>query len=312
MLALHLTEIIGPIFIILLAGILSVRLRLFNKRAARGLSRLAYYIVLPAVLFFHLSRLSFSEVFYWPYILAYLLVSIILSLLTAFISKKVFQRNNAETIINVMACYHTNTAFIALPIFIMLFDSASPVASVIVLQTLFTVFIVTGLEMATGRIVRPYQWRLIPYVFIKNPITMASLLGVTVGALTLKIPTIMENTVGIISQSGTFLALFALGISLSKDSVPERGNRLEIGYLLLIKSVVHPLLGWIVGKFCFHLEVFWLTALVLMCAMPTAQNVFVFSQKFKVGTERSNVIVLLTTLVSFFSIILTLVLLSAN
>jgi predicted permease len=62
-----------------------------------------------------------------------------------------------------------------------------------------------------------------------------------------------------------------------------------------------------VGKYLFHLPPTWLVYLVLMSAMPTAQNVFIFSQKYRVGIERSNLLVFITTIISFVTINLILI-----
>ncbi len=182
-----------------------------------------------------------------------------------------------------MACSHTNSAFLALPLFLLLFNTSVPVAGIILLQIVFTLFILVGLEIATNQHHQRNQWLSLPLIVLKNPIIVSTLLGFTFSFFSFELPPIVNTLFSMLTPWASALALVALGISLHVRIGHLPRNNREIGYLVLMKSVVHPLLGYFIGKMLFHLDPFWLQALVLICGIPTAQNVFIFSQRYKVG-----------------------------
>ena len=63
-----------------------------------------------------------------------------------------------------------------------------------------------------------------------------------------------------------------------------------------IKLVVMPLIGWAVAHFVFGVSGVPLLGVVAMAALPTAQNVFLFSSKFKMPTELVQNVILVSSL----------------
>src|SRR5690242_6322767 len=96
-------EITTPVFLTVLAGFSCVQAKILTQKTTRVLSLIVFYFLLPATIFLHISKISLDELLQWSYILAYFISSIILTVLTIFISKQYFNRNNAEVVINVMA-----------------------------------------------------------------------------------------------------------------------------------------------------------------------------------------------------------------
>lgn len=291
-----------PILLIIMVGYIAAYTKLLSHGLAHKLSLFVFYLVLPVLLFFNIAKAPVASVLNWPYILSYLVVALILFTSTGLVSRYGFKRKSPDIIINIMACSHTNTAFLAVPLFLLLFNTSVPVASIILLQIVFALGFLIGLELCTHQHHQRNQWLALPLIVIKNPIILATLLGFLFSAFVVEMPEFIDQGFSLVSPWASGLALVALGISLNKRHGHIPRNHIEIGYLVLMKSVVHPMLGWLVGKYFFGLEPFWLQALVLICAIPTAQNVFIFSQRYKVGIERSNIIIIFTTLISFVTI----------
>ena len=126
-----------PIFIIIIAGYLIALFKLFDKDASQVLVSLVFYIIMPITLFLDIARLPISHTLKWDYMGAYFFTSIIVMLISVGMSRYLFARDRANLIINAMASTHTNTAYLALPLFLALFKKVSPVASIIIVQALF-------------------------------------------------------------------------------------------------------------------------------------------------------------------------------
>ena len=127
-----------PIFLIILIGYLLARFKLVKNDASDLLARLIFYFIMPITLFIDLARLPIHQVLSWPYLFSYFITSITLICITCIISCYVFQKKEIpDLVINAMATTQTNTAYLALPIFLLLFKTVVPVAGVIVVQAIF-------------------------------------------------------------------------------------------------------------------------------------------------------------------------------
>jgi malonate transporter and related proteins len=139
-----------PIFIIIIAGYLFALFNFFDKEASVVLIRLIFYIIMPITLFLDIAQLPISNTLRWDYMGAYFFTSIVVMLISIIMSRYLFARDRSNLIINAMASTHTNTAYLALPLFLLLFKTVSPVASIIIVQAVFNFFILLGMDVTTG------------------------------------------------------------------------------------------------------------------------------------------------------------------
>ena len=213
-----------------------------------------------------------------------------------------FKRKASDLVINAMAATQTNTAYLAIPISLVLFHTINPVAGIILVQIVFNFLVIFSLEYFSQK----HQYtmlQLIGVVLWRMPILMAIILGLIISLLHITLPAIVQATCLVVQRSAPFIALLVLGLSLSASrpsfTHKERG---EVGLLIVFKSFIHPLAALLVGWFIFHLPTFWLHSLVLMAAMPTAKNLYIFAKQYQVGESRANIIVVATTIVAMVMI----------
>lgn len=302
-----------PLFLILTLAILLGRCHFFKKHHADVITELVYYVVLPITLCWDLIRTPLSQAFYWPYLATYLSSACAIILAIILISWRYFNRDNSEIILNAMASYHANTAYLALPIFLLLFQQTAPVASIMVLQSFFTIVILFLLEQATLEKKQKQWWQQCLEIPFKNPLIIGIILGLALNLLQWPLPQFLQSTLRIVSQSATFLAIFALGLSLSTTwALPNKDECIEIGVLCFTKLCLHPLLAYSVGRFVFHLNTQWLLMVTLIAGMPTAKNVFIFANRYQVAEKRNSIVVALTTLLAFITLNLLLWVLNQN
>lgn len=292
-----------PILIIIFAGCGCRYFRLFDENATALLTRLLFYIVMPITLFIDIALLPIHDLLYWPYLAAYLVSSCIMimtSLLTSYYGLK---RKKADLVINAMAASHTNTAYLAIPIFLLLFHTFTPVAGAIVVQLFFNLIIIFCLETFSNPDAKQSIKLRVFNSFWKAPILIGILCGLIVSLIHFPLPTFIQSTCLTTQKAAPFIALFALGLSLiTTKSTFTRKDYGEIGLLVVLKNALHPIIAFFIGHFLFSLPIFWLRSLVLIAAMPTAKNLFVFAKQYRTGTQRASVIIVITTLISIISI----------
>jgi malonate transporter and related proteins len=292
-----------PIFIIIFSGYLASKFHAFDPSAANLLARLIFYIIMPITLFFDLAQLPIDQLLICKYMLAYFFSSLSIIAATIIISKYLFKRNIPNIILNSMAATHSNTAYIAIPLFLTLFKTIIPVASIIIVQTVFNFLIIFGLDISTNSQTKHGNHYKALLIIFENPILIGTLLGLCFSYFQIELPTVVHSTFSMVSQSAAFVALFALGLSLGNAKFEfAKKQKLEILVLIILKTIMHPIAAFMIGYYLLGLSGFLLTALTLMAAMPTAKNLFVFAERYQIGLERANIIILITTVLSIATI----------
>ena len=69
-----------------------------------------------------------------------------------------------------------------------------------------------------------------------------------------------------------------------------------------VKLVLHPILVYLVLSFVGNFDPLWVYTAVLLASLPTATNVFVIGQQYGVWQERASATILITTVISVFSV----------
>jgi malonate transporter and related proteins len=265
---------------------------------------LVFRVIMPITLFLDMSRLDLSHQFNSGFMLAYLVTSLVMMMLAWFAFKTIFSKNKSVCFLRAIAATHTNTAFIALPIFLLTFGTSLPVILVIAIQNIFLLGYLFYLDKQS---MSSSSW----YTPLQNPLLIGSALGFVFHLTHLNLPQVINQTFEWISKSTAFLALFSLGGSLYQSNVKlSQHFSKDMMLSLFLKTTIHPLLAYFIGKNLFHLKGFWLESLVLISAMPTAKLVFLLAKKYKIDQTFANWTVLLSTILTFIPISLILAIIS--
>jgi predicted permease len=152
---------------------------------------------------------------------------------------------------------------------------------------------------------------------VRNPVIMASLLGVAVSALGLRLPDVLAHSCDLLGSAAVPTALITLGLSLNarpaaagstelaantarpvRTKGAERTARAEVAVTVVLKTLVQPLIAFAVGGPLLHLPEHQLLAVVLCSALPTAQNAFIYAQQYGLDTRPARDAVVASTVVS--------------
>jgi malonate transporter and related proteins len=146
-------------------------------------------------------------------------------------------------------------------------------------------------------------------------VVSASLLGTLVTVAGLRLPDVVLRPLEILAGAAAPLALFALGMSLSGESVaapPRVASRApELSMVTVAKLVLQPLAAYAAARWLFNLHGVDLIAVTIFAGLPTAQNVFVYATQYNVPNGLSRDAVLVTSIFSLLSLSAILWLLSA-
>lgn len=141
-----------------------------------------------------------------------------------------------------------------------------------------------------------------------NPMAWAILLGALFSVMQLKLPAPIEKTVWMLAEAASPVALFTIGSVLARGQLQahERPQSVSgVWPIVILKLVVHPALIMLLGMLLMQLgaDLTWssLVALVLVAALPSASNVSLLAERFGADNLRIARIILITTVIAFFT-----------
>jgi predicted permease len=281
---------------VILAGYVVGRLGLLGEHAPHVLSRLAFYVLLPCLLFTVLSDADF-HVLFSSLLLVSLLAAIVSSTIFVLVAKFVWHREVSELVVGALGSGYVNANNIGIPVAFFVLGNAGYGAPIVLLQLLLYAPIaltILDVQQRGGRSV----WRILIQPF-RNPIIVGSVLGVVVSALGVTLPEQVMEPFRIIGAAAVPVTLIAFGISLHGPRPLAPGSpRREVLLASTLKLMVMPLAAWAIGHFVFALEGLDLFAVVVLAALPAAQNVFNYAQRYGRGVVMARDIVLITTVAS--------------
>jgi len=133
---------------------------------------------------------------------------------------------------------------------------------------------------------------------IRNPIIVAALIGVLLAVAPWQLPEVVFEPFRLVGAAAAPMALVAFGMSLAvRRPAGRRWISRELGLVMVLRAVVHPVLAAVVGH-ALGLDRPALLAVVTMAALPTAQNVLVYALQYGRGQALARDAGLATTLLT--------------
>ena len=311
----------GVVAVLTAVGFATAALLPGEARTMRaGLTPVIYYLTNPALMVVLVAGTDLGAVLgvYTPIALA---TAAMAGALFALYSGLVLRRGAARTAVGAMASSYVNAGNIGLPIALYAVGSAAPVVSVLLAQLL----VIAPLYLLVFSWATRPSRRAGPGAAIRtaapgrtststgrtivrsvaNPVTVGTAAGVLLSATGLEVPEVLWAPLEMLGQASVPLLLLLFGMGLHGQR-PFRNRALVPDVLggTLVKVVAMPVLAWAIGRFGFGLGGTELLGVVVMAALPTAQNVFLFSSQFRMPANAARDIILLSSFLSFPAVLL--------
>jgi malonate transporter len=283
--------------VVIAAGYLVARARVLGDNQAQvqfALSRLAFFVLSPSLLFTVLATANVHELF--SRVLAISAISAIAAIAAFFVVARVFwKRPLPEAVVGSAASGYLNANNIGLPVAVYVLGNAALSAPVILLQlVVLAPVILTALDISTSGRVSVRRILLQP---VRNPLIIGVALGVIVALLHVKIPVPVLAPFVLVGGAAVPVVLLSFGMSIHGQRLLEAGtNRRDVILASSLKLVFMPIVAWVLGHLVFGLNGTALFGVVLLAALPTAQNVFNYAQRYERGVTIARDTVLITTI----------------
>lgn len=299
-----LLEVIAPVFGIVALGFAAVRGGLLDAPGVRGLVAFVFNFALPVLLFRSMAGMEFPEHIPWSFLGAFYAASLATYALGMGVGRWAFRRPADEQAIYGMAASFSNTVFLGIPIVLTALgpSAALPVFLIIAFHSatfmpLTLALIHFGREGEGGD---PGAGSVLARVLLRDPIVMGILVGLAANLGGVGLPAWLDRLAELLASAAMPAALFAMGASLAghppgADGPPARA-------LAALKLVVHPLLVWVAAGPLLGLEGVWVQAAVLLAAMPTGVNVYLFGARHDAAASVAARTVLVASVASVVTI----------
>jgi hypothetical protein len=206
-----------------------------------------------------------------------------------------------------------NTGFMGVPLLIALLgaQASGPAILTILVDLLITTSLCVALSRLDGAGVHGAEvaaMNALKGVSV-NPMPWAIVLGGVASALHFEPVKPVAQTIGLLADSASPVALFTIGAVLARSQYVAALHEhapMPAGDFVpaaLVKLLVHPVLVWGIGRAVIAagvpLRPESLTVMVLVAALPSASNVALLAERFQADTGRIARIILLTTAAAF-------------
>ncbi|WP_419656494.1 auxin efflux carrier [Desulfosarcina variabilis str. Montpellier] len=289
-----------PVFALIGLGALLKQIHLTGEAFLRASDRLVYFIFFPAMLFWKIgsapaidkSAASLIGAAVCAVLTVYLISAICLKLfgISSFVAGSFSQ-----------SCYRFNTYAGMAVILNALGETGVARFGILIgfIIPIINVLAVSTLIWHSGRSIDTRERiRITLRALISNPLIIGCLAGMAYAQAIGEFPVFLDNTFRLAAMVALPLALLSIGGTLTLKTLTVHLNQAMIG--VIVKLLFLPLVGY------FFLRVFGASSLsfhvgMLFFALPTSPAIIVLSSQLNSDTEFASAAIVLSTLLSFFS-----------
>jgi predicted permease len=282
-------------------GWLVAHFRVLNADHRRMLSRLAFTVASPVLLFSLLSRADLSHLFSATLVVSALAIAIA-GLLYLLAARLLLGPGDLPgRVVSTLCAAYTNAGNLGLPVAAYVLGDMTWMAPILLLQVcILQPAALALLDLAAargeGRRLSPVRYLTLP---LRNPLTLGSIAGLLVNAFHVPVPGMLWPPIEMLAQVAVPAMLLAFGISLRLDPLPGRGPHVgELALVTPIKVLLHPAIAFALATWVFRLPMTDVLAVTVMAALPTAQNIYLIAGRYHVRTLLARDAIFISTIAS--------------
>jgi predicted permease len=297
-------NVILPVFALMALGNLAVRFRAFPSEGVRGLVMFVNNFATPCLLFRAMATSDFSTTFNWGVIVPFYVGAIVVFILGCLIASRVFKNRPGESVASGFSAFFTNTVLIGIPIMQRAYGPEALATAFSIIAFHASVLITLG--MLVMELVRrdgaPLHKALgvAAVRIVSNPLLWGIALGVVANLMQIKLIEPAEAFVNMMAAAVTPAALFGLGGALNDYRLSE--SWAQSLSMSLLKLLVQPAIAYVLMVPILHVDHEFARYGVLLAAMPSGINAYVFATYYNRGVNVATNTVLISTVLSVLTV----------
>jgi predicted permease len=297
-----------PFFALVLCGYVATRRSFLPQVAIPGLNTFVLYFALPCMLFRFGATTPIARLLSVGLVGVYAFCALVLVAFTVAVTRS--HRVDAnDAAFGALVAAFPNTGYMGVPLLVALLGDAAagPAIATILIDLVFT----SSLCIALSRLAQAgthgsaVAMRNALRGVVGNPLPWAIVAGMAVYGSGLAIPKPLMQTIGLLADAASPVALFTIGAVLARSQMVTTDRTPLVDYVpvAMKKLVLHPLLVYAFGRSAQDLGVpidpFALKVMVLVAALPSASNVATLAERYDAAAGRITRIILVSTALAF-------------
>lgn len=289
-----------PIFLMMFLGVILRKCYVIDERFASQMNQFVFKVALPVLLFEDLAQVDLQETWDTTFVVFCFIVTLVSICLMAFLSCFFKDRHLRGEFIQ--ASYRSSAALLGVALIQNIYGQSTMGALMIIgsvpLYNIAAVVVLSFFSQETS-IEKRDMWKQMIRGIIKNPIIIAIIIGLIWSLTDLKMPNILDKSISSLGVTATPLGLLAMGAKFHMKKAMEKIQPTLIASLMKLFGFCLIFLPVAIG-IGFRGE--QLIAIMIMLGSATTVSCFVMARNMGYEGVLSSNVVMLTTLLSGFSI----------
>ncbi|MEG2570760.1 MAG: AEC family transporter [Clostridia bacterium] len=289
---------VAPIFILVALGFLLTKLKVWNDDFLKLANRVCFTVFLPVMLFYNIYKSDFSRV--WsPRLIGFIIIAVTVLFAISCLIVPRFTKDGGRRGAIIQALFRGNYLLLGVPICQSMFGDAGGAAAAVAAAFIIPYFnILATVVLSIYSRDTKISLRAVILKIIKNPLIIASVLGMLAVAVGLSLPTVIDTVLLDIRGIGTPLSLLILGGDFKLREL--RGNLKPIiatsaARLILVPAVM------LTAAYALGFRGVELGVLVSVFGTPVAVSSYVMTHEMRGDYVLAGQLIVATTFGAMFT-----------
>jgi hypothetical protein len=300
-------NVVAPVFLLIALGYFVKRINVINENFVEITSKFVYSVSLPALVFINITEIDLSEAIDFNQII-YIYAATLFNFFIVWALSIPFIKDGKNLSVFVQGAFRSNFAIVGFAIVSKLFGSYALGKASLVLAFVLPLYNILAVIILTVplRKERKLNLKSTVYEIMLNPLIVAVIVGLLVSYFKIIIPSVINSTVGFLSELALPLALVGIGGSLNLQNIKKAQGLAFTSSV--IKVILVPLILTL-GAYYFGFRGIDFGIMFVLFASPTAIVSFIMAEAMGSNSKLAGNIVLISTVASVFTIAVGIVIL---
>ena len=298
---LYVFNVVLPVFLLIFIGYVAGRSDKLGINASIELNRFVVWLALPAQLFKFAANSGWQKLWQPGFITAFFLSCLIVFILVLMISWA-RSRDLAAASFNGLSASYSNTGYMGIPLCVLALGQEGLAPAIISTFIVFVMFALATVLIEIGIQSHKKSHEIVLSVIqslCTNPLLIAPVAGLLWASSGFNLYEPISQVISFLAAASTPCALVSIGLFLIQKSTTAPAQAWGIS---LAKLILQPLIAWVIAGPILGLSELWISAAVILSALPTGTGPFMLAQYYKADGSVISRVVLITTMCSLLTI----------
>ena len=298
---LYVFNVVLPVFALILIGYVCGRAGKLGENASIELNRFVVWLALPAQLFNFAASSGWQTLWQPGFITAFFLSCLIVFVLVL-VATYWKSKDLAAASFNGLSASYSNTGYMGIPLCALALGQDGLAPAIISTFIVFVMFALATVFIEVGILSNKKHHEIVLSVvksLCTNPLLIAPVAGLLWSSTDLVLYDPLAQVIAFLAAAATPCALVSIGLFLIQK---EKSASQQAWGISIAKLIIQPLVAWLIAGPILGLSDLWVSAVVILAALPTGTGPFMLAQYYNADGRIISRVVLLTTVGSLLTL----------